>query len=255
MTLPIPTHSKEEMMTVTWNTERRARRDDAHRPSFDLVVMDMAGTTVRDDGLVERAFARTAREAGLDTYMPLASAAQYVHDTMGQSKIAVFRHLTAGNEAAAQEANRLFERSYGELAETEGVEEVPGAGAAIAALRDAGLRVVLTTGFSPATRDALLSHLGWVVDGALSPADAGGRGRPAPDMILSAIVATKARAVSSVVVVGDTASDMIAGRNAGAGAVVGVLTGSHDLARLTEAGADAVLESVAALPRFLLELP
>ena len=48
--------------------------------------------------------------------------------------------------------------------------------------RDAGVRVCLATGFSPATRDAIIAELGWgeLIDLALSPADAGdaaGRGR------------------------------------------------------------------------------
>ncbi|MCU1404009.1 MAG: oxidoreductase, partial [Glaciihabitans sp.] len=77
--------------------------------AIELVVLDMAGTTVVDDGIVERAFERAARRVGLDSYRPLDAALQYVRDTMGQSKIEVFRHLTDGDEAAAQTANREFE--------------------------------------------------------------------------------------------------------------------------------------------------
>jgi phosphonatase-like hydrolase len=222
---------------------------------FELVVLDMAGTTVRDDGLVERAFEWAAAEAGLDRYMPLAEAAQYVRNTMGQSKITVFRHLTGGDEKAAQVANRLFEEAYVDLAERQGVEEIPGATAAIAALNAEGLRIVLTTGFSPATREALLARLGWNVDAALSPADVGGRGRPAPDMILVAVISTQTSDMASVVVVGDTASDIASGRNAGAGLVVGVLTGAHDEALLRAAGADRVIDSVADLPQIVLDRP
>jgi beta-phosphoglucomutase-like phosphatase (HAD superfamily) len=44
-------------------------------------------------------------------------------------------------------------------------------------------------GFSPATRDAIIAALGWapLVDLVLSPADAG-RGRPWPDMPLTALL-------------------------------------------------------------------
>jgi phosphonatase-like hydrolase len=171
---------------------------------------------------------------------------------MGQSKITVFRHLTRGDEEAARTANQLFEEAYGDLAERQGVEAIPGAEAAIAALKAEGLRVVLTTGFSPATREALLSRLGWSVDAALSPADVGGRGRPAPDMILAAVISTQANDMASVVVVGDTASDIASGRNAGAGLVVGVLTGAHDEPRLRAAGADFVIDSIADLPQIVL---
>ncbi|MCD2440799.1 HAD hydrolase-like protein [Agromyces sp. SYSU K20354] len=212
----------------------------------------MAGTTVTDGGLVERAFALAAERAG---FAPEGDerdrAVQYVRDTMGQSKIEVFLALTGDTDQAAR-ANAEFEGAYAELVATMGVEPIPGAAEAITRMRDAGASVVLTTGFAPATRDALLDALGWrdLADGALAPADAG-RGRPAPDMALTALVRTAASSVRSMVVVGDTRSDMESGVNAGAGLVVGVLTGTHARAELEAAGADVVIESIADLPDLL----
>ncbi|WP_440709946.1 phosphonatase-like hydrolase [Herbiconiux sp. YIM B11900] len=217
----------------------------------ELVVLDMAGTTVVDDGIVEQAFERAARRTGLDALRPLGESLRYVRDTMGQSKIEVFRHLTDGDEAAAQAANSAFEAAYSELIDEVGVDPIPGAAETIAALRSSGIKVALTTGFSPETRDAVLSRLGWEVDAALSPADAG-RGRPAPDLVLAALIATGANSVASLVVVGDTVSDVRSGRNAGAGLVVGVTTGAHTREQLLTAGAHLVLDSVrelAALPQ------
>ncbi|WP_025156470.1 phosphonatase-like hydrolase [Leifsonia aquatica] len=210
---------------------------------IELVVLDMAGTTVVDDGIVEQAFERAARRVGLAEGAGLETALQYVRDTMGQSKIDVFRHLTGGDEEAAQRANGAFETAYAELIDEVGVDAIPGAAETIDALRDAGFSVALTTGFSPETRDAVLSRLGWSVDAVLSPADAG-RGRPAPDLVLGALVATGTSSVAAVAVVGDTVSDVQAGRNAGAGLVIGVVTGAHSREQLAEAGADLVLDSV-----------
>ena len=45
-------------------------------------------------------------------------------------------------------------------------------------------------------------------------------------------------------VVGDTASDMVAGLRAGAGYCVGVLSGNDDQDRLIANGADDVIDSV-----------
>lgn len=231
-------------------TDELEELEDSHE--IELVVLDMAGTTVRDDGLVERAFALAAERAG---FAPEGAAReealQYVRDTMGQSKIEVFRVLT-GDEALAQRANEEFERAYAELIAEVGVEPVPGAEAAIRALRGAGASVVLTTGFSPATRDALLDALGWtdLADLVLAPADAG-RGRPHPDLPLTALLRTGTTSVDAMAVVGDTQSDMLSGVNAGAGLVVGVLTGAHDRDALEAAGADEVLASVAELPALL----
>ena len=218
----------------------------------ELVVLDMAGTTVRDDGVVERAFERAANETGVAERMPWAEALDYVRRTMGQSKIDVFTHLAGGDTARAVDATASFERAYADLIAEEGVEPIAGARQTLEQLRAAGLSVVLTTGFAPTTRDAILDGLGWraLVDAALSPVDVG-RGRPAPDLVLTAVIRSQASSVASVVVVGDTTSDVASGRAAGAGLVVGVLTGAHDRAALTAAGADAVIDDVSALPALL----
>ncbi len=94
----------------------------------------------------------------------------------------------------------------------------------------------MTTGFAPSTRDALIESLGWQahIDLALSPADCG-RGRPAPDMIFGAMKQLGVPDANAVAVVGDTTSDLEAGTNAGARAVIGVLTGAHDRATLATA--------------------
>lgn len=220
--------------------------------TVELVVLDMAGTTVRDDGVVERAFRRAADETDILARMPWEDALQYVRDTMGQSKVEVFTHLCGGDVAAAQQAADAFERAYAALIASDGAEPIPGAADVLAMLRAAGIRVILTTGFAPGTRDALLDALGWdaIVDAALSPVDVG-RGRPAPDLVLAAALRAQVSSMVNVVVVGDTASDMGSGRNAGAGQTIGVLSGAHDRATLIAAGASAVLADVTELPAFL----
>ena len=226
--------------------------DEFDEVDVELVVLDMAGTTVRDDGLVERAFVTAARSVGLaGTEEALGAALDYVRSTMGQSKIDVFRALT-DTEAAAQQATDAFELAYLALIAEGGVTAMPGAEELFAELREAGLSVALTTGFARATQNALLATLGWsgLVDLALCPADVG-RGRPFPDLNLTALLRTGASRVGGMVVVGDTASDMLAGVNAGAGLIVGVLSGTHDADTLEQAGADVIIESIADLAELL----
>ncbi|AZM53458.1 phosphonatase-like hydrolase [Streptomyces sp. WAC 01529] len=219
-----------------------------------LVVLDMAGTTVADGGLVEQAFSAAARELGVEPGTPdHAAKLEYVRATMGESKISVFRHLF-GDEKRAQRANTAFEEAYGNLVHGGRIAPIPGACEAIEQLKSAGKTVVLTTGFARVTQDAILDALGWrgLVELTLCPADAGGRGRPYPDMVLSAFLRTGAAAgVQEIAVVGDTAYDMRSGVRAGAGVVAGVLTGAHGEAELTRHGATHVLASVAELPALL----
>ncbi|MFJ3924875.1 phosphonatase-like hydrolase [Streptomyces sp. NPDC090022] len=217
----------------------------------------MAGTTVADGGLVERAFERAAQRLGVEPGSADHDARlQYVRDTMGESKISVFRHLF-GTEDLAQQANTAFEQAYAELVDGGLIEPVPGAREAIEKLRAGGRTVVLTTGFARVTQDAILDALGWqdLADLTLCPADAGGRGRPYPDMVLAAFLRTGAvDDVRDIVVAGDTAYDMLSGTRSGAGLVAGVLTGAHGRQALEEHGATHVLDSVAQLPT-LLERP
>ena len=225
---------------------------DTEDVDVELVVFDMAGTTVSDDGLVERAFVLAAERSGLaDTADALEEAVAFVRETMGQSKLDVFRELT-DSETAAVAATAAFETAYGELVEKSGVTAISGATELFHELREAGVKVALVTGFSRTTQDTLIDALGWtdLIDVSLCPAEAG-RGRPYPDLPLTALLRTGASSVAAMVVVGDTASDMLSGVSAGAGMVVGVLTGTHDTDTLEDAGADVVIASIADLAELL----
>lgn len=217
-----------------------------------VAVFDMAGTTVTDDGLVLASFDIAATAAGIPEQGPERDAArQYVLDTMGQSKIEVFRALVDSEERAVT-ANAAFERAY-EDAIPGGVTAVPGAAETITRLSDVGITTVFTTGFSPSTQHAVLDELGWtgLVDIVLAPG-ADTRGRPFPDLVLRAALAAQVTDVAEVAVVGDTANDILTGRRAGAEIVVGVLTGAHDERALRDAGASHVVASVAELPEIIL---
>ena len=213
-----------------------------------IACLDMAGTTVRDDGVVLAAFRSAISGRGM-------SGAEYdramkdVQATMGQSKIEVFRRLL-GDEGPA--ANQAFEEHYAAAVRAGAVEALPGAVHVLATLRAAGIKVCLLTGFSPVTRDAVLDALDWrpLIDLALSPADAG-RGRPWPDLPLTALLRLGGGAVAELATVGDTPSDIESGLRAGAGIVAGVLTGSTSREEFAQAGAPHVLDTVAGFPALL----
>ncbi|RBO96652.1 phosphonatase-like hydrolase [Nocardia puris] len=212
--------------------------------TIDLAVLDMAGTTVADDGLVVRAFEAAATAAGLPAEGPERDKARaYVLETMGQSKISVFRALLGDDRART--ANEAFEAAYDALIDEVGVTPIPGAAEAISGLRADGVRVALTTGFSRATQDRLLAALDWadLADLTLAPSDAG-RGRPYPDLVLTALLQLRVDAVDRVAVLGDTTSDIATGLAAGARIVAGTLTGAHDEEQLRAAGATHVVPSV-----------
>jgi phosphonatase-like hydrolase len=209
-----------------------------------LACLDMAGTTVRDDGAVEAAFDAALASVGIGEGSPrLAEARILVRDTMGWSKADVFAALL--EPAQAERATAAFASAYEGLVARGGATEVPGALDVLRALRARGVLVCLSTGFAPSTRDALLDALGWrgEVDLALSPADVG-RGRPAPDLVLGAMERLGVGDPDAVAVAGDTVSDLEAGTAAGAAAVIGVLSGAHDRATLAGAPHTAIIGDI-----------
>jgi len=214
---------------------------------FALVCLDMAGTTVRDDGAVEAAFSTALAAVGIVEGTPRYEEAEVVvRQTMGWSKADVFATLLEPEQARA--ATTAFAAAYEAIVASGDVGEIPGALQVLRDLRTAGVKVCLTTGFAPSTRDALLEALGWgrEIDLALSPADVG-RGRPAPDLVLGAMARLGVRDPQAVAVVGDTVSDLEAGNAAAAGAVVGVLSGAHDAPTLESAAPTAIIADVTGL--------
>jgi phosphoglycolate phosphatase len=218
-----------------------------------LAALDMAGTTVADDGAVEEAFQAALDAVGLVAADLTDDPDAYIRRTMGQSKIDVFTELLCGDRHRAEAANVAFEAAFDQAVGRGEVAALPGAVEALAALRDGGVRLCLTTGFSPATRDRILGALGWegLIDLALSPADAG-RGRPWPDMILTAVLRLRIDDVAEVAVAGDTTSDLVAGTRSGASIVAGVLTGAHGADELAAAPHTHLLGSIAELPGLVL---
>jgi phosphonatase-like hydrolase len=218
-----------------------------------LAVLDMAGTTVRDDGLVERSFVRAMEASGIAADDPaMADHLAFVHSSMGLSKIEVFRALL-GDESAAVAATAAFERALADSVDRGEVTPIDGAEAALRRLRGGGVRICLTTGFSSDTQSLIVDALGWsdLVDLALAPGGAV-RGRPHPDMVLQAVLALQVDDVAAVATVGDTTSDLLSGWRAGAGVVAGVLTGAHGRHELEAAPHTHLLASVRDLPDVVL---
>ena len=154
---------------------------------FTLACLDMAGTTVRDDGAVEAAFTTALAAVGVRrgsrlTRRPRSSCARR---WAGPRRMCSPR---CSSPTRRGEATAAFAAAYEAIVAAGDVSEIPGALGVLRDLRSAGVKVCLTTGFAPTTRDALLDALGWraEIDLALSPADVG-RGRPAPDLILGAM--------------------------------------------------------------------
>jgi len=105
---------------------------------------------------------------------------------------------------------------------------IPGVVEAVRQLRDRGLKIGSTTGYTRPMLEILLRHAatqGYAPDCALCPDDVGA-GRPFPWMIYENAVRMKVYPLEAIIKVGDTISDLEEGLNAGTWAVAVAQTGN-----------------------------
>src|SRR5262245_52460319 len=110
-----------------------------------LVVFDMAGTTVEDRGEVPAAFQASLREQGIDV------TPEQIGAIRGASKRqAVLALLPEGPDKAAR-GKRAYEAFKEHLSRryADGVRSIPGATETFAWLRDKNVRLALKTGYDP----------------------------------------------------------------------------------------------------------
>lgn len=221
--------------------------------SVSLVCCGLIGTTVTDNGMIERSYAEAIATQGVVTgTTAYARCMAGVHKARGQATIDVMRSLFPESQARAQAAQLAFDRSYSAAVARTGVAAMPGAEMAIEKLHGTGAQVCLISGFSRRLVSLVLGTLGWWdrIDLSLS-ADEVPRGCPWPDLMFTAMLRLGADDVRDAVVVHGTESGVLCGHRSGAGMVVGVLTGTYTAERLRRAGATHVLGSVAELPDLL----
>jgi len=219
---------------------------------IELVVFDMAGTTVRDDDAVNQCL-REALAAG-----GLACSRDEINTVMGIPKpmaIAALWQNKRGVEASASAVARLHEdflrRMIGFYRSDPKVGEMPGAAAVFGELHAAGIAVALDTGFSRDIVEVILTRLGWHQPGLLDAtvaSDEVPRGRPHPDLLFEAMKRVGVKDAGRVAKVGDTPSDLQEGTTAGCGMVIGVTNGTHTRAQLASHPHTHLIGSLAELP-------
>jgi phosphonatase-like hydrolase len=213
----------------------------------DLVVFDLAGTTVVDRGQVPQCFVAALASDGV-----VITPEQMV-GLRGASKRQSIRDLLPPGPDRAARAERVHGEFHARLHERladEPFDAVPGAAATFAWLARRGVRLALTTGFERDIALPVLERLGWNPGPfiAIVCADEVARGRPAPDGIREAMLRADTRRVDRVANVGDTVLDLRAGHAARVRWNIGVLSGAHTRQRLEQEPHTHLLDSIADLP-------
>ena len=222
--------------------------------NIELVVFDLAGTTVNDEDGVNRAVREALAAEGVSV------SREAVNQVMGIPKPVALRRLIEGAGRGDLLTrldtihNDFVARMIRFYRQDPSVYEIAGSTDVFRRLRAAGIYVVLDTGFTRDIVEVILDRLAWKNPDLVNltvTSDEVARGRPHPDMIAKAMAELGVRDAQRVAKVGDTPADLEEGMRAGCGMVVGVTRGSHTAEQLQACPHTHLIGSVVELPGLL----
>ena len=196
---------------------------------LQLIIFDMAGTTVHDSDDVHQALITAFARFG----HPIDR--EDANSVMGIPKPIAIRVLLTQKfhlEPMAEEIEAIhqvfLENMLAHYRTSPDVRPTPFAERTFRTLQKMGAKVALNTGFDSEVTNAIIDRLEWhdMVD-AWTSADRVERGRPHPDMIHLLMEKFGITDPANVAKVGDTPADLQEGTNAGCGWVIGITSGSH----------------------------
>lgn len=192
-------------MTTATTGPRSAPARDVLEETFDAVLLDMDGTLISSTRSVERCWLRLAAEYG----MPTADLSPFrFHGVPGRDIVDL---LLADRDADVRAA--ALERVVDlEVSDTDGIEVLPGALAALAALAE---RSAIVTSCGSRLAAARVAAVGLPAPRTVVTADDVTRGKPDPEPYHEGAARLGADVRRSLVVE-DAESGVLAGRAAGA---------------------------------------
>ena len=208
-----------------------------------LAVFDMAGTTIDDriDGLplVLKSYDDAFRNHGVEVPMMVLNA------NRGRDKWTVVK------EFGGEHAENIYRDFVAFLKEnTSKIREMDGTSRTFRELKDADVRIMVSTGFPVEIAEILVNQMGWVDNGSIDSwtcSELEGASRPNPAMILGAMDKYGVSDPRAVVKVDDTVKGIEEGLNAGV-YTIAVLTGTQNIQMLDASGPDTILKSVREIP-------
>jgi len=191
-----------------------------------LMVFDVAGTTVNDEGDAVATCLRDAVDAtGASTSLERANAFMGMPKPDAIRSLMTEAHGSAPSDDEVDHAHADFqERMIRFYKESPLVRPIDGVPEVFRQLRDRGIKIGLDTGFDRPIMRAILDRLGWddtVIDDSVT-SDEVEKGRPAPDMIHALMASCGLSDPGEVGKIGDSVSDIEQGIQAGCALTVAV---------------------------------
>lgn len=226
--------------------------------SIKLVVFDIAGTTVADNGNINDVFRKAFSNAGIAN-VTIAD----VDEVMGYRKKEAIEIIVEKYKPGYEKDVEFLESIHQDFTKQmvlhyENCEELvplPYAEKVFRELQNNGVKVSLNTGFTRVITAPILKRLGWdtasFIDEVIC-SDEVSEGRPHPFMIEKLMQKLNISLADDVAKVGDTKVDIEEGRNAGCGIVVGITTGAYTKDQLLKYQPDFIIDSLDLLPSLIL---
>lgn len=211
-----------------------------------MVVFDMAGTTVNEDNVVYKTLQSAINKAAVDFTLD-----EVLEAGAGKEKLEAIRSILRLRQVEDEQlAVQIFERFIHLLDEayrTQDIFEQDNATALFRALKENDVLVVLNTGYNRETAESLIQKIGWTKDtdyDLLVTASDVSKNRPEPDMILLAMAHFGIRDAESVIKIGDSAVDIMEGKNAGCRINIGITTGAQTDVQLRNAQPEYIIDNL-----------
>jgi phosphonatase-like hydrolase len=218
--------------------------------SIQLVVFDIAGTTVRDNGNVAEAFITAFKDYGFTA--PVAEVKKVMGFRKMDAIVLLLGKFALERKDDEELADRIHTRFIDKMIEfymnDETLAPLPHAEHVFKALKKRGIKVALNTGFTRSITDTILHRLRWddrspLIDQVIC-SDEVAHGRPHADMIEVLRDDLGIESPAQVLKVGDTEVDVEEGRNAACGKVVSVTTGAYTREQLRPYGPDFIIDDL-----------
>jgi phosphonatase-like hydrolase len=216
-----------------------------------LVVFDMAGTTVKDNHDVSKAFQAALKKSHYEVPIEL------IDPLMGYEKnLAIKQILRVHEHNDAKITSELVNRIHQHFVQAmidyyrrgKGIQPLPNVEETFARLHEKGVVVGLNTGFSRDIADTIVSRLQWIekklIDDVIG-SDEVELGRPYPYMIQKMMLKNGIEKPKEVVKVGDTEVDIREGQNANCRYVIGITTGTFSRSELEPYNPTHIIDDIA----------
>jgi len=228
--------------------------------NIELVVFDIAGTTVKDNGEITIAFKTAMQEFGY--YIP----PEAISPLMGYKKPEAIKMMldnyepeeTIVTDEYINDIHNGFIKLMVDYYKAPGtVEALPYAEDIFVFLKQQGIKIGLDTGFSRKITDVIIDKLGWLKDNKIDCvvcSDEVPLGRPYPYMIKKIMQQTGVTDAQKVIKVGDTEVDVNEGKNAGCKYSVAITTGAFTKEELEPYEPSFIIDHLSELIPIILPL-